>query len=81
MSRPNPFPERVNPLAPLGELARWLVGTTIDVALGLAIGMIVARLMRVRHLHWSWAVGALVLVVLLRAPLASFHLRARRRGA
>jgi type IV secretory pathway TraG/TraD family ATPase VirD4 len=70
MPRSNPFPERVNPLAPLGELAHWLVGTTIDVALGLAIGMIAARLMRVRHLHWSWAACAFALVALLPAPLA-----------
>lgn len=69
MPRSNPFPEPVNPLAPLGELAHWLVGTTIDVALGLAIGMIAARQLRVRHLHWSWAASTLVLVVLLRAPL------------
>jgi type IV secretory pathway TraG/TraD family ATPase VirD4 len=57
-------------LAPVGELTHWLVGTTIDVALGLAIGVIAARLLRARHLHWSWAAGALVLVLSLRADLA-----------
>jgi conjugal transfer pilus assembly protein TraD len=69
MPRSNPFPEQANPLAPLGELAHWVMATTVDIALGLLIGAIAARLLRARHLHWSWAAGALALVVLLRAQL------------
>ena len=67
----NPTPEPgVDPLAPLEQLAQWLLTTTIHVALGLSIGMIVARLMRSRHLHWSWAGAGAVLVVLLRPKFA-----------
>ena len=56
----------VDPLAPLVQLAHWLLSTTIHVALGLSIGMIAARLMRSRHLHWSWAAAVAALAVLLR---------------
>lgn len=59
-----------NPLAPLGELADWTAGATAKVALGLALGTIVSRLMRSRHLHWSWAAVALVPIVLARSALA-----------
>lgn len=56
MLSPNEPPEpRVDPLAPLEQLARLLIGATMHLALGIALGMIVARLMRGRHLHWSWA--------------------------
>jgi TraM recognition site of TraD and TraG/Type IV secretion-system coupling protein DNA-binding domain len=61
----------VNPLAPLEQLAHWLMGATIQVVLGLSIGMIVARLMRSRHLHWSWAATGVALAVLLHPAFAS----------
>jgi hypothetical protein len=71
MSSSEPFAEQqVDPLAPLGELAHWLLSTALHVALGLALGMIAARLLRRGHLHWSWAGAALALALLLR-PLAS----------
>ncbi|HXP98769.1 MAG TPA: type IV secretion system DNA-binding domain-containing protein [Solirubrobacteraceae bacterium] len=54
----------VNPLAPLAELAGWLISTTLHVALGLLAGMIAARAMRGHHLRWTWAAPALVPVVL-----------------
>jgi TraM recognition site of TraD and TraG/Type IV secretion-system coupling protein DNA-binding domain len=61
----------VYPLAPLEQLGHWFMVTTIHVVLGLSIGMIAARLLRSRHLHWSWAAAAVVLVVLLRPAFAS----------
>ena len=69
MPRSNTSPETAYPLASLGELVHWLVGVTIYAVLGLAIGMIAARMLRVRHLHWSWATVACILVAALRAPL------------
>jgi len=54
----------VSPLAPLEQLAGWLLSTTSHVALGLTIGAIAARLMRRAHLHWSWAIAGLALVAL-----------------
>jgi hypothetical protein len=59
----------VNPLRPVEELVHWLTTTTIHLAIGLALGLIAARVMRSRHLHWTWAAGAVVLVVLARTVL------------
>jgi type IV secretory pathway TraG/TraD family ATPase VirD4 len=41
------------------------------VALGLVLGLVAARVMRGRHLHWSWAAGGLALVVLAQPALGS----------
>ena len=72
MQSSNPYPEPgLNPAAPLEQLARGLAGTTFHVVLGLVIGAIAARLMRGRHLHWSWAAAALGLVMLARPALGS----------
>jgi conjugal transfer pilus assembly protein TraD len=62
----------VNPLAPLAELAGWLMSTTMHVILGLVAGMIVARVMRRRHLRWTWAASALAPVVLDPAIFAGW---------
>jgi hypothetical protein len=42
---------------------------TVHLAIGLAIGLIAVTVMRRRHLRWTWASGALVLVVLTRRIL------------
>ncbi len=63
-----------DPLGPLQQLAHWLTSTTVHVALGLAIGTIVARTLRSRHLHWSWAACGLAIGWLLRGPLGSWSL-------
>ena len=73
MQSSNPYPEPgLNPAGPFEQLAGWLAGATIQVLLGLVIGMIAARLMRGRHLHWSWAAGALAIVLLSRPVFAEF---------
>ncbi len=59
----------VNPLAPVEQFVHWLTTTTIHLAIGLAIGLIAARMMRGRDLRWTWAAGALALVVLARTIL------------
>jgi len=56
----------VRPLAPIEQLVHWMMSTTIHLAIGLAIGLIAATIMRRRHLRWTWAAGAFVLVVLAR---------------
>jgi len=70
MAHSNPFPEPgVNPLVPLEQVARWLVVTGLQMLLGLVIGMIGARLLRGRHLHWSWAAAGAPLVIGARSVL------------
>jgi type IV secretory system conjugative DNA transfer VirD4/TraG family protein/helicase HerA-like protein len=59
-----------DPLALLEHPVQWLVGATVHVALGVLLGLLAARVMRHRHLHWSWAAGAFALVLLARAVLA-----------
>jgi hypothetical protein len=60
-----------NPLAPLERLAGWLIATTVEIALGVLIGMVAASLMRRRHLHWSWAASGLALPALAKPALGS----------
>jgi type IV secretory pathway TraG/TraD family ATPase VirD4 len=64
----------VNPLELLQQLAHWLTTTTVHVGLGLAIGVVVARIMRSRHLHWSWAACGLVFDLLVPSLLGSWSL-------
>jgi conjugal transfer pilus assembly protein TraD len=66
----NQFPEQQpDPWLALHELIQWLTGTLLHCALGLALGIVAARQMRRHHLHWSWAVIALALVVIARSIL------------
>jgi conjugal transfer pilus assembly protein TraD len=62
----------VNPLAPLGELVGWLTSTTLHIIIGVVVGLIAARVMRHRHLRWTWAASALVVVVLCGSELAGW---------
>ncbi len=54
----------VNPLEPVEQLVHWLMNMTIHLAIGLVIGLIATRVMRSRHLRWTWASTALGLDVL-----------------
>jgi type IV secretory pathway TraG/TraD family ATPase VirD4 len=56
-------------MAPVAQLADRLAHLTVDVAVGVAIGMVLAHLMRRAHLHWSWAAAGLVPVVLATGSL------------
>jgi hypothetical protein len=72
MRSSNSAPEpQADPLAPLQQLADWLASTTTHLLLGLLIGLLVARVMRSRHLHWSWAAAALTFVLFTGHALAS----------
>ncbi len=66
-----PFEPGADPLAPVQGLADWLLSTAMHAVLGLLIGLLVARLMRSRHLHWSWAAATLTFVLLLGHGVAS----------
>jgi type IV secretory pathway TraG/TraD family ATPase VirD4 len=60
MPSSNPLPETgTNPTAPIAELLDWLARLAAHAGLGLAIGLVAARLMRRVQLHWSWAAGCL----------------------
>jgi hypothetical protein len=59
-----------DPLAPLEHLLQRGLGATAHVALGVLLGLLAARVMRNRHLHWSWAAVAFALVLLARTVLA-----------
>ena len=61
----------VNPLEPAEQLIRWLTTTTVHLVIGLVIGLLMATVMRRRHLRWTWAPGALILAVLARKVLGS----------
>ncbi|MFZ1155975.1 MAG: helicase HerA-like domain-containing protein [Solirubrobacteraceae bacterium] len=57
----------VNPLAPLSELIGWLSPTSLHITIGVVLGLIAARFMRRRHLHWTWAASALAFLLLARS--------------
>jgi hypothetical protein len=63
-------PQGIDPLAPIDHLIQWCAGTALHVVLGGLLGLVAARVMRQRHLHWSWAIVGLAFVLLARAPLA-----------
>jgi len=79
--------ETVDPAATVGELVHWLESAGVHCILGVLLGTLAARAMRARHLHWSWAAGALAISVLARPvhggwmlTLATASLLATTRG-
>jgi hypothetical protein len=68
--RPNAFPEgAVDPQATVAEFLHWVLSAAVHCTVGVALGMLAARLMRSRQLHWSWAASGLALLVLARPGL------------
>jgi hypothetical protein len=65
------FESTSDPFAPFVQMVHSLLSMTIHVALGLILGYVTARAMRSRHLHWSWAAGGVVFVVLASRALGS----------
>jgi len=51
--------QAIDPLAPLRHAAHRLIETSLALLLCLALGLLAAKAMRRRHLHWTWAVVAL----------------------
>jgi len=71
MPSSNQFSESgVDPMAPIEQLLQWLLGTAVHCTLGLSIGMLIARMLRSRHLHWSWATVGLAAIVLVPVSVA-----------
>jgi type IV secretory pathway TraG/TraD family ATPase VirD4 len=67
MPSPNAFPgSEGDPQDVVGQLAHWLLTATAHCAIGTVLGMLMAQLMRGRHVHWSWAAGGLALLLLSR---------------
>jgi hypothetical protein len=62
----------VDPLGPIEDLLHSAAMLAVDLALGLLLGFVAARMMRRRHLHWSWAAAGCVFVLLARAPLGEY---------
>ncbi len=56
-------------MAPAEHLIGLLVAFTIHLTVGIAIGLIAAHAMRSRHLRWTWAATAFLVVVLARPVL------------
>jgi hypothetical protein len=67
----NPSPKAGGPLEALGSLTHWLAHTIALLAIGALLGIVAARLLRSKDLHWSWAAGALLIACLLRSAFAS----------
>ncbi len=58
------FPEhQQDPWSAVGVALHWLVHAVLHVGLGVAVGLLAARYMRRRHLHWTWAPAILALVL------------------
>ena len=53
----------------IAQFGHWLSSTAIHCAIGVVLGMLLARAMRSRHLHWSWAASALVLLLVCEPSL------------
>ncbi len=61
-----------NPLQPLSELVGWLCLTTVHIAIGVALGLFVVRVMRRCHLRWTWATCAILVALLAHSILAGW---------
>jgi type IV secretory pathway TraG/TraD family ATPase VirD4 len=62
----------VNPLQPLSELLGWLCSTTVHIAIGVALGLFAVRVMRQRHLRWTWSVCVLPVALFAHSILAGW---------
>lgn len=58
-----------DPLTPLAQPAHLLIEALTHGGIAIGAGAVIARLMRRRHLHWSWAAGACGALVLARHAL------------
>ena len=69
----NPEPREDSLTYPL-EFLHTLTGSITQLVVGLAIGLLGARLMRARHWHWSWAAVLLASILVLRPILGHLAL-------
>jgi Type IV secretion-system coupling protein DNA-binding domain len=62
----------VDPLQPLSELVGWLCSTTVHISIGVALSLFAVRVMRRRHLRWTWAACALPVALFAHSMLAGW---------
>lgn len=62
----------VDPLAPLEQLGRWLVATTVHLTIAIVLGFLLASELRRRGLRWTWSTPALLLAMLARPLLGAY---------
>jgi conjugal transfer pilus assembly protein TraD len=66
----NAFPEgTIDPQTTVDEFLHWVLSTGLHLAVGVLLGSLATRWMRSRHLHWTWAAGALAALILARPDL------------
>jgi hypothetical protein len=63
-----------DPATTIDQLIHWLASTTVHCAVGVALGVLMARVLRARHLHWSWAASTGAMVVLARSLMGGWAL-------
>ena len=61
-------------LATLERAVSWLSTGVVELALGIVLGLLAARLMRRGHLHWTWAAGAFACVLALRSAVSELEI-------
>lgn len=61
-----------NPFAPLEELVQKLLHTGLHMVVGILLGSCAVQLMRHRHLRWTWALTAFVILLPLQGALAGW---------
>jgi type IV secretory pathway TraG/TraD family ATPase VirD4 len=64
----------VDPAAPIEQLAHWLLDGALHCLAGLIIGIFLARALRSRRLHWSWATVPMLAVMLTSSALGGWML-------
>jgi hypothetical protein len=75
MRSPNPLSEPgADPAAPIEQLAHWLLDGALHCLAGLIIGIFLARALRSRRLHWSWATVPMLAVMLTSSALGGWTL-------
>jgi hypothetical protein len=62
----------VDPFAPVAELVGWLASTTLHLAIGVVLGLVAARIMRRRHLRWTWAASTCAVVAVGHSMFAGW---------
>src|ERR1700722_7363075 len=62
----------VNPPEPPAELFSWLTSPTLHLAIGVILGLLAARVMRQRHVRWTWSSVAFAVALVAHSVLGSW---------
>jgi hypothetical protein len=58
--------------ASVDGLLHWLAAAAVHCTIGVALGGLLAGAMRARHLHWSWAAGAVAIIAAASPELSGW---------